>query len=126
LCSCCKKKKKSTKKMTIYKFPPVLVVHIKRFTQKTKINTRVKFPTERLDMTAFSAVNQIEIAPIYDLYAVSNHIGGLNGGHYTATCLNPQSKLWYCFNDSLVSQTDPRELMKDGFPYLLFYRRREA
>jgi len=23
---------------------------------------------------------------IYDLYAVSNHFGSLNGGHYTAFC----------------------------------------
>jgi len=25
---------------------------------------------------------------IYDLYAVSNHYGSLNGGHYTAMCKN--------------------------------------
>ena len=24
--------------------------------------------------------------PLYDLYAVSNHSGGLGSGHYTATC----------------------------------------
>ena len=24
----------------------------------------------------------------YDLYAVSNHFGSLNGGHYTASCKN--------------------------------------
>lgn len=24
------------------------------------------------------------LPPIYDLYAVSNHIGGMGGGHYTA------------------------------------------
>ena len=24
------------------------------------------------------------INPIYDLYAISNHYGSLNGGHYTA------------------------------------------
>lgn len=25
------------------------------------------------------------VAPVYDLYAVSNHYGGMGGGHYTAT-----------------------------------------
>ena len=33
----------------------------------------------------------IWIAPsscLYDLYAVSNHFGGLGGGHYTAYCKN--------------------------------------
>jgi ubiquitin C-terminal hydrolase len=27
--------------------------------------------------------------PIYDLYAVSLHSGGMGGGHYTAICQNP-------------------------------------
>jgi ubiquitin C-terminal hydrolase len=26
---------------------------------------------------------------VYDLYAVSNHFGGLDGGHYTAYCKSP-------------------------------------
>jgi Ubiquitin carboxyl-terminal hydrolase len=29
-------------------------------------------------------VSAQEVAPVYDLYAVSNHFGGLGGGHYTA------------------------------------------
>lgn len=39
---------------------------------------------------------------IYDLFAVSNHYGGLGGGHYTATCKNYKNSLWYDFNDSNV------------------------
>ena len=38
----------------------------------------------------------------YDLYAVSNHYGSLNGGHYTATCLNSIKNKWYYFDDSRV------------------------
>ena len=37
---------------------------------------------------------------VYDLYAVSNHYGTMNGGHYTAMCQNPVNKLWYEFDDS--------------------------
>lgn len=29
------------------------------------------------------------VSTIYDLYAVTNHFGSLNGGHYTANCRNP-------------------------------------
>ena len=36
----------------------------------------------------------------YDLYAVSNHYGGLGGGHYTAYGKN--NGKWYEFNDSSV------------------------
>lgn len=31
--------------------------------------------------------------PIYDLYAISNHYGGLGGGHYTAYAKNGGK--WY-------------------------------
>jgi ubiquitin carboxyl-terminal hydrolase 4/11/15 len=40
---------------------------------------------------------------IYDLYAVSNHFGSLNGGHYTAYGYNSIANRWYEFNDSSVS-----------------------
>lgn len=37
---------------------------------------------------------------IYNLYAVSNHIGTTLGGHYTAYCRNPVLGEWYSYNDS--------------------------
>jgi hypothetical protein len=35
----------------------------------------------------------------YDLYAVSNHYGGLRSGHYTAVCKNPVVERWFKFDD---------------------------
>ena len=32
--------------------------------------------------------------PVYDLYAVSQHSGGMGGGHYTAVCKNSIDKKW--------------------------------
>jgi ubiquitin carboxyl-terminal hydrolase 4/11/15 len=40
---------------------------------------------------------------IYDLYAVSNHFGGLGGGHYTAFAKNIYDNQWYNFDDSMVN-----------------------
>ena len=37
---------------------------------------------------------------LYELYAVSNHSGGLGGGHYTAYAKNFDNHKWYMFNDS--------------------------
>jgi ubiquitin C-terminal hydrolase len=37
----------------------------------------------------------VSAPPIYDLYAVSLHSGGLGGGHYTAVCKNPVNNKWY-------------------------------
>ena len=39
-------------------------------------------------------------SPIYDLFAVDNHYGGLGGGHYTAYALNfmEDNQNWYEYN----------------------------
>ena len=42
-----------------------------------------------------------DVPPVYDLYAVSNHFGGMGGGHYNAYCKMPDGK-WWCFDDSHV------------------------
>lgn len=63
-------------------------------------------------------------APLYDLYAVDNHFGGLGGGHYTAYAKHPETEQWHYFDDSSVrSVHDPNET-KSSAAYLLFYRRR--
>jgi ubiquitin C-terminal hydrolase len=41
---------------------------------------------------------------MYDLYAVSNHYGSLNGGHYTAMCKNPVAGSWFEFDDTSVKK----------------------
>jgi hypothetical protein len=60
---------------------------------------------------------------MYDLYAVTNHFGSLNGGHYTAFGKNPDGN-WYNFNDSQVSSAGIKNICSSS-AYLLFYRRRE-
>jgi ubiquitin C-terminal hydrolase len=53
----------------------------------------VDYPLCGLDMREHAMCYAEEKEPVYyDLYAVSNHFGGLNGGHYTATCLNSIDK----------------------------------
>jgi ubiquitin carboxyl-terminal hydrolase 4/11/15 len=58
------------------------------------------------------------------LYAISNHFGGLSGGHYTAYGKNCIDGQWYDFNDSSVTSMSPDSLVSRS-AYLLFYRRRE-
>ena len=59
------------------------------------------FPLEELDIRQFvkQDVDLAGINPVYDLYAVTNHFGSLNGGHYTAYGKNINNE-WYNFNDS--------------------------
>lgn len=43
---------------------------------------------------------------IYDLFAVSNHFGGMGGGHYTAFGKNHLNGKWYNFDDAQVNEVD--------------------
>ena len=62
------------------------------------------------------------LRPIYDLFAVSNHYGGVGGGHYTATAKNGDK--WYDFNDSSVRSCSSSSICGSG-AYILFYQRRD-
>ncbi|KAJ3331805.1 CSN-associated deubiquitinating enzyme Ubp12 [Blyttiomyces sp. JEL0837] len=62
--------------------------------------------------------------PIYDLFAVSNHYGGVGGGHYTAFAKNPVDQNWYHFDDTKVFLVQDEEEIMTEAAYLLFYQRR--
>ena len=74
-------------------------------------------------MKEFIKMKQDGVSTIYDLYAVSNHYGSLNGGHYTAHAKNIDGS-WYNFNDSSVSLANTNRVCSSG-AYVLFYRRRD-
>ena len=56
-CDKCKKRRKCVKRLTIHRWPPILVLHIKRFSytavSRDKINTTVRFPVRGLDLTPY-------------------------------------------------------------------------
>jgi ubiquitin C-terminal hydrolase len=72
--------------------------------QQEKVNEMVEFPLEGLDIAQYvkSDCKAQGISTKYDLFAVTNHYGSLNGGHYTACGQNIDGS-WYDFNDSSVS-----------------------
>ena len=43
----------------------------------------------------------------FNLYAVSNHFGSLEGGHYTAYCSSDVHKKWYKFDDQVKGKQLP-------------------
>lgn len=62
---------------------------------------------------------------LYDLYAVTNHFGGLGGGHYTAFAKNKFDNQWYNFDDSNVSVvSNPEQAIITTAAYVLFYKKR--
>uniref|UniRef100_A0A2P2KY21 Ubiquitin carboxyl-terminal hydrolase n=1 Tax=Rhizophora mucronata TaxID=61149 RepID=A0A2P2KY21_RHIMU len=86
-CPSCKEHRQATKKLDLWTLPEILVFHLKRFSYsrylKNKLDTFVDFPIQNLDLSKFVKGGDGE-SYIYELYAVSNHYGGLGGGHYTA------------------------------------------
>ena len=61
--------------------------------------------------------------PVYDLFAVSEHSGGLGGGHYTAVAKSPDSDEWINYNDSYCSRASTDDIVTPA-AYILFYKRR--
>ncbi|GBG33620.1 Ubiquitin carboxyl-terminal hydrolase, putative [Hondaea fermentalgiana] len=136
-CPKCKDFVKAYKQMDLWSTPEILVVHLKRFyyersryvrswIDREKINDLVDFPMEGLDLTDFvRGYKEGDPAPIYDLYAVSNHIGGMGGGHYTAFVHQTDSGAWYNMDDSRTSVAKPEEVVSE-LAYVLFYKRRSG
>lgn len=65
----------------------MLIIQLKRFVRAgyttKKLDTFVSFP-ELIEMKGYVQGPQRQSDQPYRLYAVSNHMGGLGGGHYTA------------------------------------------
>ncbi|XP_051947736.1 LOW QUALITY PROTEIN: ubiquitin carboxyl-terminal hydrolase 21 [Xyrauchen texanus] len=120
MCERCNRHTKSTKRLTIQRFPRILVLHLNRFTMSRysicKSTVSVSFPLTGLDMGPFGPV---DCGPVlYDLYAVCNHSGTVNMGHYMAACRVEEG--WCNYNDSCVS-TISEEKLQSNQAYVLFY-----
>ncbi|OWZ12118.1 Ubiquitin-specific protease [Phytophthora megakarya] len=131
-CPKCKNHVRAFKKFDLFSLPNVLIFHLKRFRyaqssfsmHRDKISKLVDFPIEGLDLSEFVIGPQDGSKPIYDLYAVSEHMGGLGGGHYTAMAKNPVIKRWFSFNDSHTSTSSADDAVSSK-AYVLFYIRRD-
>ena len=102
-CPSCKAHRRACKKMEIWKCPDIAVIHLKRFSnsqiRRNKIDLRVDFPIEGLDLTEkILGLREQHGRAIYDLFGVVNHTGNLGGGHYYAYAKNYYSGEWYDYN----------------------------
>ncbi|XP_068442326.1 ubiquitin carboxyl-terminal hydrolase 15-like isoform X3 [Clinocottus analis] len=127
-CPDCKQHQQATKKLDLWSLPPVLVVHLKRFSysryMRDKLDSLVDFPLRDLDMSEF-LINPNSGPCHYDLIAVSNHYGGMGGGHYTAYAKNKDDGKWYNFDDSSVSPANEDQIVSKA-GYVLFYQRQDT
>ena len=121
-CSFCRRTSKKNEIMKIAKLPNILIISLQRINPKTgmKNNANVKF-YEGLDLKEIiDPETQRADYTKYDLFAISNHIGSINTGHYYSNIKIGQN--WYCFEDSKVYKIGPQIEMNKLEVYTLFYK----
>ncbi|GFZ20029.1 ubiquitin-specific protease 5 [Actinidia rufa] len=125
-CPQCKERRQASKKLDLWRLPEVLVIHLKRFSysrsMKHKLETFVNFPIHDFDLTNYVANKSSPRRLLYELYALTNHYGGMGSGHYTAHIKLLDENRWYNFDDSHISPINEEDV-KSGAAYVLFYKR---
>lgn len=134
-----KVKRDATKKVLIYKAPPVLTIHLKRFSQDargrlSKLNGHVTF-RETMDLRPYidpRCINEEKYE--YNLVGLVEHSGTMRGGHYVAYVrggLRNRGKVdnkecetstWYHASDAYVREVSLDEVLRCE-AYILFYER---
>uniref|UniRef100_A0A7N8XR91 Ubiquitin carboxyl-terminal hydrolase n=1 Tax=Mastacembelus armatus TaxID=205130 RepID=A0A7N8XR91_9TELE len=125
-CEVCEYKADATATCEVKQHPDALMLLLKRFHFDYNHMTYVK----NNQAVCVPCTLEIPQNQKYDLYAVVDHIGGLRGGHYTATIKSQDDdeNRWYNFNDKTVTvldyqpfQIDVTEISQSA--YLLFYKK---
>lgn len=105
-CEKCNKKVNGVRETSIWKLPDILIIQLKKFKSKQKVN---------FDLNNFKIGNNN-----YFLYAVTNHSGTIHSGHYWAYC--KRDSKWYNFNDTVVSPIDATKVISEE-NYVLFFKK---
>ncbi|TFK39717.1 hypothetical protein BDQ12DRAFT_681082 [Crucibulum laeve] len=140
-CPRCKTKRRASKKLSLARLPPILLISFKRFKFKgtfvDKVDTFVDFPMKAFDLTDYMPPPhptgsdpsmptspddpRTQIPPYrYELYGVTNHYGNLSSGHYTAFIASRGG--WQYCDDSSVKTVDAKQVVNQK-AYVLFYKR---
>ncbi|XDV18908.1 hypothetical protein PO909_024506 [Leuciscus waleckii] len=106
-CERCDHKTETETWSKIDEYPTVLTLHLKRF-DFDYIQMRYKKNECRLDVPL--SLPKEDNWPIYELYAVINHMGGYSSGHYNTIIRSFENGIWYCFDDYNVTQTSEASL----------------
>lgn len=144
-CRKCESQQTATKKLSLSRLPPVLPIHLKRFSHSktastsVKLDTKVRFPMS-IDLLPYAskpktAKNKAEangtangsesvdercmvIRPVYELSSVVVHKGKMDNGHYIGYARVGDE--WFMFDDSKVVLVEEADVLSSE-AYMLFY-----
>jgi len=119
------------KQVRFIKLPKNLIIVLKRFKFNVetmnpyKITTAIQFPTTLNMLPFYIGYTNPKTRTNYELYAISNHKGNLERGHYYSFVKNFDGN-WVLYNDQnfreVSSDTMDRETLFSNDAYILFYR----
>ncbi|GMS80153.1 hypothetical protein PENTCL1PPCAC_2328 [Pristionchus entomophagus] len=122
-CPKCRTAKPAKRTTKLWRLPPVLVIHLKRFSYQgggyVKNQIDVSFPLNDLDLRQYLHPSSPHRSNPYQLYSVTNHTGTLSSGHYTS--ITNVDGIWVKCDDESISNYDPRHISSSG-SYILFYK----
>lgn len=121
------------KGVVFWSLPDILVVELKRYFYKEtprgihmmKNNIPVDFKHDEILNLSKYTIGYQPSKYRYTLYGVCNHMGNMNGGHYTAYVKNANGK-WYHYNDRSVSEIKNPSNIVTAKAYALWFRRLKA
>lgn len=139
-CTRCASAQQAIKRLSLARLPPVLPVHLKRFSHSkkngasVKLDTRVRFPMA-VDLGPYLTVppeagkkdpaageeagkDDPPVKPIYELSSVIVHKGKMDSGHYIS--YSRVYDEWFMFDDSKVVLVEENEVLGSE-AYMLFY-----
>ncbi len=106
-CDNCKERSTARIQHSISKFPPYLILSLKRFTNRgAKVRARINYDENDISLESWRAWTDIQ--PVakthYQVVSTVEHLGGSHGGHYCARGRTPSG--WYEYDDTRVIGTN--------------------
>ena len=126
-CEKCGKILKHNKEIKISRPPKILILSLQRIDPATRKKNEcyVSFP-QVLDLSEYvdQELNSDKPKPIYTLFAIVNHAGNMDYGHYFSYIKLDKRQDWYEFNDSSVRNIG-NKIESFPYAYALFYIKNE-
>ena len=120
-CSKCGKKTEREVSYVLEKAPKLFLIQLKRF--KTEVDYRTGHIDKKKNTTLVELSEILKVKEqTFELFAVVNHYGEIDKGHYTACVKRKEDGQWFLFDDEKVFPI-PWSTVNADCAYLLFYCR---
>jgi ubiquitin C-terminal hydrolase len=132
-CPVCQTKVNAYKILKIWIPPKIMIIQIKRFIHNfgpngytaNKINNMIQYPIWNFNINKYMSKYASKLGTFsYDLCAVSNHAGNINGGHYYSYVKSSTDNNWYIMDDDTVRLIQEDQVVSPN-AYILFYKLKE-